>query len=304
MGEEAIAGTLTLGGDLTVRRLGFGAMRITGPGAWGEPVDRDAMRRLLRRAVELGVTLIDTADAYGPEVSERLIAEALHPYPEDLVIATKGGLLIDGPWRWRPDGRPEHLKAACAASLQRLRRDRIDLYQLHTVDPRVPVEESVGALADLQAAGMIRHIGLCNVDAGQLARARAIAPIVSVQNCYNLYDRGDEQLVEFCARDGLGYIPWNPLGAGWIVRTGGTLGALSANGAARPIGQALAQLARRWPARQPRRGRSRLERAAWLLAGPGSHLTRIAARRGVTPAAVALAWLLRRSPAMLPIPGR
>jgi pyridoxine 4-dehydrogenase len=191
----AAAGELTLG-DLTIRRLGFGAMRITGEGIWGEPDDPGAARALLRRVVELGVNMIDTADSYGPEVSERLIREALHPYPDDLVIATKGGLLRDGPGKWRPDCRPEHLKEACEASLRRLRLDTIDLYQLHTPDPNVPYEESVGALAELRNEGKVRNVGISNVGRSHLATAQEIVPIVSIQNRYSLTSRDSEQVLE------------------------------------------------------------------------------------------------------------
>src|SRR5579859_248417 len=219
----AASGTLTLGGDLTVRRLGFGAMRITGQGIWGEPADPAEARAVLRRAVELGVNLIDTSDAYGPEVSERLIAEALYPYPAGLVIATKGGLLRGGPNNWYPDGRPEHLRAALEGSLKRLRLERIDLYQLHRVDPNVPLEDSVGTLAELRSAGKIRHIGLSNVNTDQLAQARKIVPVVSVQNRYSLTDRASENLVDLCEREGLGFIPWFPLATGNLARPGGRL---------------------------------------------------------------------------------
>ena len=181
--------TLTLGADLPVRRLGFGAMRITGPGTWGHPSNPEMAKNVLRRAVELGVNLIDTADSYGPGVSEDLIAEALHPYPDGLVIATKGGNRRRGPYQWSPDGRPASLRKACEASLRRLRLERIELYQLHAVDPGVPLEESVGALAELQAEGKVRHVGLSNVTVDQLARARSMVPIVSVQNRYNLVER-------------------------------------------------------------------------------------------------------------------
>src|SRR5438874_7669665 len=190
----AAAGTLTLGGDLVVNRMGFGAMRITGPGIWGEPKDPAEAHRVLRRAVELGVNFIDTADAYGPEVSERLIAEALHPYPEGLVIATKGGMVRPGPNRWIPSGSPDHLRKACEGSMRRLRLDRIDLYQLHRPDPRVPFEDSLGALNELQAAGKIGHVGLSNVSVKQLDLALTIAGVVSVQNRYNVTDRASEDL--------------------------------------------------------------------------------------------------------------
>ena len=206
-----MARTITIGGDLTVERMGFGALHIAGPGSFGQPRDHAAAVALLKRVVAAGVRLIDTADSYGPAISESTIAEALHPYPKDLLIATKGGLLRPSAGRWDPDCRPAHLKEACEASLKRLRLERIDLYQLHTVDPRVPLEESVGALADLQKAGKIRHIGLSNVDARQLARARKVVTIVSVQNHYNLGDRSSDPVIDQCARDGLAFLPWYPL---------------------------------------------------------------------------------------------
>jgi aryl-alcohol dehydrogenase-like predicted oxidoreductase len=208
------AGTIDLGGDLTVQRMGFGAMRITGEGIWGEPKDPDESRAVLRRAVELGVDFIDTADSYGPEVSERLIAEALHPYPENLVIATKGGMLRPGPGRWNPDGRPEHLRAACEGSLRRLRLDEIPLYQLHRPDPRVPLEESVGTLVGLKDEGKIRHIGLSNVDEQELRRAMAVTPIVSVQNLFNVGNRRSEAVLDVCETEQLAFIPWAPIGQG------------------------------------------------------------------------------------------
>src|SRR5579864_5162195 len=198
-------------------------MRITGEGIWGEPTDPAAARALLRRVVEAGVNLIDTADSYGPEVSENLIAEALHPYPEDLVIATKGGLERPGPGRWEPACRPERLKRCCEDSLRRLRLERIDLYQLHTVDPKVPIEDSVGALAELQEEGKIRHIGLSNVSGEELERARQVAPVVSVQNRYNLTDRSSEELLRECEREGLAFLPWFPLATGVLARRGGPL---------------------------------------------------------------------------------
>jgi len=206
--------TFKLGDDLTVNRLGFGAMRITGEGIWGWPPDRENALKVLRRAVELGVNLIDTADAYGPETSELLIAEALHPYPNGLVIATKGGLTRPGPGNWVPNCRPEHLKQALEGSLKRLRLERIDLYQLHTVDSKVPIEESVGALKQMQDAGKIRHIGLSNVDPEDIARARKIVPIVSVQNRYNIDDRQSENVLAYCEKENLGFLPWFPVGGG------------------------------------------------------------------------------------------
>jgi len=215
----AAAGTVAIGDDLVVNRMGFGAMRLCGSGIWGEPDDPDNARAVLRRALELGVQLIDTADAYGPEVNELQIADALHPYPADLVIATKGSGVRPSRERWDTDARPEHLREACEASLRRLRLDRIDLYQLHGPDPNVPMEESVGALAELRREGKIRHIGVSNVDEDQLTRARGVAPIVSVQNEYNVADRSSEPVLRACERDGLAFLPYFPLGAGWRAAT-------------------------------------------------------------------------------------
>jgi pyridoxine 4-dehydrogenase len=209
--SAANAGTIDVGGDLTVARLGFGAMRITGQGIWGEPPDRDQAQATLRRAVELGVTFIDTADAYGPDVSEDLIAEALHPYPDNLVIATKGGLVRPGPGQWEPDGRPEHLREACEGSLRRLRLEQIPLYQLHRPDPKVPLEESVGALVELKNEGKIRHIGLSNVTEHQLREAQHLTAIVSVQNRYNCADRSSESMVDLCEQESMAFLPWAPI---------------------------------------------------------------------------------------------
>jgi pyridoxine 4-dehydrogenase len=211
--SAAAAGTITLG-DMTVNRLGYGAMRITGQGIWGEPEDRDGALAVLRRAVDLDVNFIDTADSYGPEVSEQLIAEALHPYPDELVIATKGGLTRPGPGNWQADCRPERLRKCCDASLLRLKVDRIDLYQLHTVDPQVPLEESVGALAELRDEGKIRHVGLSNVGRRHIDEAQQIVPIVSVQNRYSLTAQDSEEVLKKCEHDGLAFIPWFPLDAG------------------------------------------------------------------------------------------
>jgi aryl-alcohol dehydrogenase-like predicted oxidoreductase len=205
------AGTIDLGGDLTVNRLGYGAMRITGDGIWGEPKSRDEAKAVLRRAVETGVNFIDTADSYGPDVSEILIAEALHPYPEDLVIATKGGLVRPGPGNWQPDGRPEHLRDALEGSLRKLRTDRIDLYQLHRVDPKVPLEESIGALVELKAEGKIRHIGVSNFTEEQLRAAQRLTPVVSIQNRYNVDDRHSESLIDLCEQETLVFLPWAPI---------------------------------------------------------------------------------------------
>jgi pyridoxine 4-dehydrogenase len=209
--NAAAAGTIEIGGDMVVHRMGFGAMRVTGPGILGDPPDLDQARATLRRVLELGVNFVDTADSYGPEVSERLIAEALYPYPDDLVIATKGGLLRPGPGRWDPDGRPEHLRAACEGSLRRLRLDRIPLYQLHRPDPRVPLAESLGALVQLKDEGKIRHIGVSNVSEDQLRQAQRITPVVSVQNRYNATDRASEAVLEVCELEQLAFLPWAPI---------------------------------------------------------------------------------------------
>ena len=214
-------GTLTLGGELEVRRLGFGAMQITGDGIWGPPEDHDESIATLRRAVDLGINLIDTADSYGPDISEELIAEALHPYPEDLVIATKGGLTRTGPGQWPRDARPEHLREACEGSLRRLRVDRIDLYQLHSPDPKVPIEESVGTLKELQEEGKVRLIGVSNVSTAELETAREIVSVVSVQNRFNLEDRASEDVLARCEELGLAFIPWYPLAAGALADPGG-----------------------------------------------------------------------------------
>jgi pyridoxine 4-dehydrogenase len=208
---SAAAGTIGIGGDLVVRRMGFGAMRITGHGIWGDPPDIDRAQATLRRVLELGVTFIDTADSYGPEVSERLIAETLYPYPDDLVIATKGGLVRPGPGRWDADGRPEHLREACEGSLRRLRLDQIPLYQFHRPDPRVPLAESLGELAALKDEGKIRHIGVSNVSEAQLRAAQQITPIVSVQNRYNAADRKSESMVDLCEQEQIAFLPWAPI---------------------------------------------------------------------------------------------
>ena len=263
----AYSGSFVLGGDRPVYRLGFGAMRLTGKGIWGEPRDHGEAIAVLRRALELGINLIDTADSYGPAVSERLIAEALYPYPPELVIATKGGLERPGPDQWTPNGRPEHLRAACEGSLRRLKLERIDLYQLHRIDPAVPFDDQLGTLRDLQQQGKIRHVGLSEVSVADIERARMLVPIVSVQNRYNLVERHaappsagvthpqpPELVLEHCEREGIAFIPWFPLFAGDLAK-------------------------RRGP------------------------VARVATSLGATPAQVALAWLLKRSPVMLPIPG-
>ncbi len=217
--DAGAAGTISLG-DLTVNRLGFGAMRITGPGIWGPPKDRANALAVLRHTLELGVDFIDTADSYGPNVSEELIAEALYPYPEQLVIATKGGLTRSGPNQWAPDCRPERLRTCLEGSLQRLRLERIDVYQLHRIDPKVSWSDQVGALAEMQREGKIRHVGLCNVDVAHLEKARGIVDIVSVQNRYNVRDRESEPVLEYCERENIAFLPWFPLNAGDIHRIG------------------------------------------------------------------------------------
>jgi aryl-alcohol dehydrogenase-like predicted oxidoreductase len=224
-----------------VNRLGFGAMRITGEGIWGEPKNPEEARKVLRRAIELGVNFIDTADSYGPEVSERLIAEALYPYPKDLVIATKGGFTRQGPNAWIPVGRAEYLKQCVEMSLRRLRVERIDLYQLHRIDPKVPVEESLGALKELQDAGKIRHIGLSDVNPREIEQAKETARIVSVQNRYNISDREHEETLNYCERNGLAFIPWSPVAAGKLAQSDGPLG-----DAAKRHGVAIAQLSIAW----------------------------------------------------------
>ncbi|MEI9976370.1 MAG: aldo/keto reductase [Ignavibacteriota bacterium] len=206
--------TFQIGGDLPIRRLGFGAMRITGEGVWGEPADRPEAIRVLRRAVELGVNFIDTADSYGPEVSERLIAEALYPYPAGLVIASKAGFVRPGPGAWTMNGKPAHLRAACEGSLQRLRLERIDLFQLHRIDPKVPVEDQIGVLQDLQSQGKIRHIGLSEVGVDEIEQVRSMVPVATVQNRYSIADRAHENVLDHCERHGIGFIPWYPLAAG------------------------------------------------------------------------------------------
>jgi pyridoxine 4-dehydrogenase len=253
------SGELLIGNDLRVTRLGFGAMRITGDGVWGEPANRAEAIRVLRRAVELGINFIDTADSYGPGVSEEIIAEALHPYPAGLVIATKGGYARPGPNQWVEDGRPEHLRAACEASLRRLRVDQIDLYQLHRIDPKVPAEDQLGALRHLRAHGKIKHIGLSEVSVRQIQHARTIVPIVSVQNRYSITDRGSEDVLEYCEQEKLGFIPWFPLAAGRVSGSESPIGRIAAQWKATPSQVALAWLLARSPVILPIPGTSRLE---------------------------------------------
>jgi len=250
----AAAGTLRVG-DLTVNRHGFGAMRVAGPDIWGEPKDRAAMRKLLARAFELGHTFIDTADSYGPDVSEILIAEALHPYPKELVIATKGGLTRPSRHRWDENGRPEHLRGAVDASLKKLRVERIDLYQFHAPDPKVSYAESLGALAELQRAGKIRHLGVSNVDARKLEVARRVTPIVSVQNSYSVENRESDDVLAACERTGIAFIPWYPIGAGRALRSARVKKVASRLGAT-PAQVALAWLLARSPVMLPIPGTS------------------------------------------------
>jgi aryl-alcohol dehydrogenase-like predicted oxidoreductase len=252
----ALGGRVALG-DQLVNRLGFGAMRITGPGVWGEPTDGATALAVLRRAVELGVELIDTAAAYGPEVSERLIAEALHPYPEGLVVATKSGFQRTGANLWHPDGRPETIRRDCERSLELLRVETIDLLQLHTVDPAVPIEESLGTITELQREGKVRMIGVSNVQIEQLERARAVAAIVSVQNRYSLGDRSSDPVLEVCEREGIAFLPWFPLAAGALARDAALEQIAAANGAT-PAQIALAWLLARSPVMLPIPGTSSL----------------------------------------------
>ena len=265
--------TFKIGGDLEVNRLGFGAMRITGEGNWGWPADRGNAVKVLRRTIELGVNLIDTADAYGPETSELLIAEALYPYRKGLVITTKGGLTRPAPDQPVLDGRPEHLKQALDASLKRLRLERIDLYQLHFVDPKVPIEESVGALKQMQDAGKIRHVGLSNVDPNEIARARKVVPIVSVQNRYNIEDRNSENVLAYCEKENLGFLPWFPIGGDRGLKPDNPL-----NVAAKAHGVSVYQVALAWllersPVMLPIPGTSSLAHLEENVAAAKLHLT-------------------------------
>ena len=254
--SAAAAGSFELGGDLPVNRLGYGAMRITGEGIWGEPENPDEARSVLKRAVELGINIIDTADSYGPEVSERLIGETLHPYPDDMVIATKAGLVRPGPGNWRPNGRPDHIREAIEGSLRRLKLERIDLYQLHRIDPRVPLEESLGTMAELRQEGKVRHVGLSEIGVDELRQAQQIVEISSVQNRYNLTDRGSEAVLEACETDGIAFIPWFPLAAGPLARPGGPVDEIASRHDATPGQVALSWLLWRSPVMLPIPGTS------------------------------------------------
>jgi aryl-alcohol dehydrogenase-like predicted oxidoreductase len=270
--NAAASGTFSIGGDLPVHRLGYGAMRITGKGIWGDPKDPEEARRVLRRAVELGVNFIDTADSYGPAVSEPLIGSTLSPYPKGLVIATKGGMTRQGPDAWAPVGRPEYLRQQLEMSLRYLRVERIDLYQLHRIDPKVPVEESLGALKDAQKQGKIRHIGLSEVSVQEIERASKTVPIVSVQNRYNLLDREHEPVLQYCEKNNIAFIPWFPVGAGQLARPGGPL-----DQAARRHGATVAQLSVAWllhhsPVMLPIPGTSRVAHLEENIVAAGLHL--------------------------------
>ena len=274
----APSGTFSIGGDVTVHRLGYGTMQLPGPGVWGEPRDRGAAIAVLRRAVELGVDLFDTADSYGPFVAEDLLREALHPY-EGITIATKGGLTRTGPGEWHPVGRPEYLRHCVEMSLRRLDVETIDLYQLHRIDPQVPLEDQLGVLADMQTAGKIRHIGLSEVGVEQIRAARQIAPIVSVQNLYNLVNRSAEPVLEYCERERIGFIPWFPIANRALAKRDGPLGALAAELGATPTQLALAWLLRRSPVMLPIPGTSSLEHLEENVAAAGLELSDEQARR-------------------------
>ena len=270
--NAAASGTFTIGGDLPVHRLGFGAMRITGRGIWGNPKDPEEAKRVLRRAIDLGINFIDTADAYGPAVSEPLIGGTLSPYPKGLVIATKGGLTRQGPDAWAPVGRPEYLKQQLEMSLRYLRVERIDLYQLHRVDPKVPMEESLGVLKDAQKQGKIRHVGLSEVSVEEIERARKTVSIVSVQNLYNLLDRQHEPVLKYCQKHNIAFIPWFPVAAGKLARPGGRL-----DHAARRHGASVAQLSLAWllhhsPVMLPIPGTSRVTHLEENVAAAGLRL--------------------------------
>jgi len=268
----AASGVFALGGGLAVTRLGFGAMRLTGPGIWGEPRDRDTAIRVLRRAVELGIDFVDTADSYGPFVSEELIAQALYPY-EGITVATKGGLVRTGPGQWHPVGRPAYLRQCVEMSLRRLRVDRIDLYQLHRIDPEVPAADQLGTLADMRAEGKIAHIGLSQVSVAEITEARLSTPVVSVQNLYNLVNRESEDVLDYCEREGLGFIPWFPIATGSLAEPDGPLSALAKQAEATPAQLALAWLLRRSPVMLPIPGTGSVAHLEENVGGAGVELT-------------------------------
>jgi pyridoxine 4-dehydrogenase len=268
--------TFSLGGDLTINRLGFGAMRLTGEGIWGWPPDRENAKKVLKRAVDLGVNFIDTADAYGPETSELLIAEALHPYPKDLIIATKGGLTRPGPGSWVPNCRPEYLSQCVDKSLKRLKLERIDVYQLHTVDRKVPIEESLGALKTAQDAGKIRHVGLSNVTTQEIERAKKVVPIVSIQNRYNITDRDSEEVLSYCEKEKMGFIPWAPVGGsgrGSLTKGGNPLEAEAKRRNVSAVQLALAWLVQKSPVMLPIPGTANLAHLEENMAAAKIQLT-------------------------------
>ena len=267
------SGSFEIAGVTRVNRLGFGAMQLTGQGIWGDPKDPDEAVRVLQRAVELGVDFIDTADAYGPFVSEELIRKALHPYPDGLVIATKGGLTRSGPGVWNPVGRPEYLRQQCQLSLRHLGLERIELYQLHRIDPKVPLEDQIGELVRLQEEGLIHHIGLSEVTVEELERARELASITTVQNLYNLTNRKAEDLLEYCEAAGIGFIPWFPLATGELAKPGGPLDQIASEQGATPPQLALAWLLKRSPVMLPIPGTSSVEHLEDNLAAAGIDLT-------------------------------
>ena len=269
----ALAGTIALGGDLVVNRMGYGAMRITGKGIFGPPADPEECKRVLRRAVELGVDFIDTADSYGPNVSEQQIAEALHPYPDGLVIATKGGLERPGPDQWTPNGRPDYLRRQLDGSLRRLRLERIDLWQLHRIDPDVPEDEQFGAIQEFVASGKIRHVGLSEANVEQIERARKAFPVVSVQNRYNLADREWESVLDYCDREAIAFIPWFPLNVGKLATAGGELAEIARAHGSSPAQVALAWLLARSPVMLPIPGTSRVKHLEENVAAAGIRLT-------------------------------
>jgi pyridoxine 4-dehydrogenase len=269
----ARSGTFPLGGELSVHRLGFGAMRITGDGIWGPPKDRRECQAVLRRAIELGVNLIDTAESYGPHVSEELIAEALHPYPKDLVIATKGGLDRPGPNKWVPDGRPERLREELEGSLRRLRLDRIDVWQLHRIDSKVPEDEQFGAIAQFRREGKIRFAGLSEVNVDEIERARKFFPVVSVQNKYNLADREWESVLDYCERENIGFIPWFPLQVGKLAKGGRSIEDVARRHHATPAQVALAWLLKRSPVMLPIPGTSKVKHLEENLAAVSIELS-------------------------------
>ena len=271
--NAAAAGTFTIGGDLTVHRMGFGAMRLTGEGIWGEPKDSEEAKRVLRRLLDLGVNFIDTADAYGPEVSERLIGEVYQPYPKDLVVATKGGLTRQGPNKWAPVARPEYLQQCVEMSLRRLRRETIDLWQLHRIDAKVPVEESLGVIKDMQRAGKIRHVGLSEVNSAEIERASKVLPIVSVQNRYNIGDRAHEDTLKYCEQHQIAFIPWFPVGAGKLTQPGSPFAQAAKAHKLTPAQLALAWLLHRSPVMIPIPGTSSVKHLEENVAAAGIKLS-------------------------------